>query len=421
MLGRAAPPAGRRRATLGASVAVLAAVTVASIASARVAGRGVGTSAPAARLGASAAIAAPPPPAPVAPVAPLPRAYLAWTPGGLPPGFRDRVERLPGIARTAVFAGDTLWLTRTLDPTGRPVDDPRPPYAVPIDAFAVHPADMSPFLPRGEPRRTIVTQLSLGRAVIGTGSAEVRRLGRGGTLEFGRRRVVVGAVVPDELVGFAEVLVSRAVGVRLGIDHDRHAWVWPTGAPSRSAFEGLVRRLVPEGEALRVEVPGATPYLRTANGVEPPVELKRAFGEFAAAVEPATPWSFRIAPSWTDANLVTRRVPLLGTLTCHRTFMRELVAAMDEVRDRGLASSIRSTAGCFNPRTVARSPTNPPSFHAYGAAVDINAPENPFGSPPTMDARVVAIFERRGFTWGGRFLIPDGMHFEFGGRGFGRG
>ena len=61
------------------------------------------------------------------------------------------------------------------------------------------------------------------------------------------------------------------------------------------------------------------------------------------------------------------------------------------------------------------SPTNPPSFHAYGAAVDINAPENAFGAKPTMDRRIVAIFEELGFNWGRDFLIPDGMHFEYGG------
>jgi D-alanyl-D-alanine carboxypeptidase len=62
---------------------------------------------------------------------------------------------------------------------------------------------------------------------------------------------------------------------------------------------------------------------------------------------------------------------------------------------------------------VARSTTAPPSNHAYGAAIDINAPENPYGSTPTMNRRVVKIFERWGFDWGGNFLIPDGMHFEY--------
>jgi hypothetical protein len=222
-------------------------------------------------------------------------------------------------------------------------------------------------------------------------------------------------VVPEELIGWSEVLVSREVGTRLGIVDDRYLWAFPGERQTVDAFERLVRPLVPANEPIRVEGPGDGPYMRVANGVNPPVVLKQAFGEFAAALDPADPASFRIDPAWVEANLVTRTVPLLGRLTCHRRFMEDLVQAMRQVQREGLASLIHSTAGCFNARTVARSPTNPPSFHAYGAAVDINAPENAFGAVPTMDRRVVAIFEDLGFNWGGDFLIPDGMHFEYGG------
>jgi hypothetical protein len=54
-----------------------------------------------------------------------------------------------------------------------------------------------------------------------------------------------------------------------------------------------------------------------------------------------------------------------------------------------------------------------PSFHAAGIAIDLNVSGNPFGREPTMDPRVIEVFERHGFGWGGRWLIPDGMHFEF--------
>ena len=30
-----------------------------------------------------------------------------------------------------------------------------------------------------------------------------------------------------------------------------------------------------------------------------------------------------------------------------------------------------------------------------------------------MDCRVVRIFRKHNFAWGGNFLIPDGMHFEW--------
>ena len=348
------------------------------------------------------------------PAAPEPPPYfLAWTPGGLPLDFRAQVRTVRGLGSAVVVAGDTRWLTRSFGADGDVIDDPEPPFAIPIDAFAVNPLELAPFLPSWV-RGNVVDALARGQGVLGTRSAEVRRLGMGGTLEFGDRSVRIGAVVPEELIGWSEVLVSREVGVRLGIVDDRYLWAFPE-RQTLDAFERLVRPLVPANEAIRVEGPGDSPYMRVANGVNPPVVLKQAFGEFAAALDPADPAYFRIDPAWVEGNLVTRTVPLLGRLTCHRRFMEDLVQAMRRVRREGLAPLIHSTAGCFNARTVARSPTNPPSFHAYGAAVDINAPENAFGAVPTMDRRVVAIFEDLGFNWGGDFLIPDGMHFEYGG------
>jgi hypothetical protein len=39
--------------------------------------------------------------------------------------------------------------------------------------------------------------------------------------------------------------------------------------------------------------------------------------------------------------------------------------------------------------------------------------QNRFGRTPHQDPRIVKIFEQWGFAWGGDWLIPDGMHFEF--------
>jgi hypothetical protein len=91
-----------------------------------------------------------------------------------------------------------------------------------------------------------------------------------------------------------------------------------------------------------------------------------------------------------------------------------LVAALEDVEAAGLGSAIHTYSGCWAARTVARSSTAPPSEHAYGAAIDINAPESPYGAPPNFDLGVVAIFEAHGFNWGGHFLTPDGHHFEWG-------
>jgi hypothetical protein len=95
-------------------------------------------------------------------------------------------------------------------------------------------------------------------------------------------------------------------------------------------------------------------------------------------------------------------VPLLGRVTCNRALFPPLIAALRDVERQGLSSLIHTDSGCYAARTVARSPTAPPSQHAYGAAVDINAPENPYGATPTMDPRIVQIFRAHGFIRGRR-------------------
>lgn len=70
---------------------------------------------------------------------------------------------------------------------------------------------------------------------------------------------------------------------------------------------------------------------------------------------------------------------------------------------------IRPSAG----KTQAQMPW---SNHAWGLAVDINAPANPMG--PTlitdMPKAAVACFTDLGFRWGGTYTRrPDAMHFEY--------
>jgi hypothetical protein len=86
---------------------------------------------------------------------------------------------------------------------------------------------------------------------------------------------------------------------------------------------------------------------------------------------------------------------------------------MKELQNKGLSGLVHSNAGCYNPELLASKTTAPPGFHAYGAAIDINAPENAFGATPTQDPRLVAVMKHWGFNWGGDFLVPDGMHFEY--------
>jgi hypothetical protein len=78
-------------------------------------------------------------------------------------------------------------------------------------------------------------------------------------------------------------------------------------------------------------------------------------------------------------------------------------------------------AGTYNCRTVAD--TGQPSPHGYGIAIDLNSALSdywywrPHGGAiryrNRMPEEIVAIFEKHGFIWGGKWHHFDTMHFEF--------
>jgi hypothetical protein len=119
-------------------------------------------------------------------------------------------------------------------------------------------------------------------------------------------------------------------------------------------------------------------------------------------------------PAWIEANIGEASVPILGTVSCHRVMIPQLSAALAEIESEGLAAAIRpeNYGGCYAPRFIDRNPELPLSNHAFGLAIDLNTDTNQLGTTGDMDPRVVEIFERWGFEWGGRWDRPDPMHFE---------
>ncbi len=342
----------------------------------------------------------------------MPPAWLAWISGSLPSGFGTDVRAAPTLGTTVIVAGDTRWMTSSHDANGGVVDQPSPPFEIPIDAFAVDPGAYAPFVPEST-RTQVVDALRAGEAVLGTSSAQLRHLTVGGSLTFDQTTVDVGAIVPDPVAGWSEMLVSRTVGRTLGIVDDRYLLSMPDGEMTEQRFASVLATLIPE-VPVRTVAPSGSPFMRIASGVNPPVVMKGVFGEFAAYPRTDDPAYLTMSTSWYDAHIVTRTVPLLGEVTCNVALFPALIGALRDVEAAGLGDEIHTYSGCYAPRTVARSPTAPPSNHAYGAAIDINAPENPYGATPTMDPKIVKIFQRWGFLWGGKYLTPDGMHFEYG-------
>jgi hypothetical protein len=352
------------------------------------------------------------PPAPTPKIRPAPAdTLLAWTPGGLPDGFAAGVAGRPEVRRAVAVVSGTVWMTRSTSPDGVTVDRPPDGLAIPIEVAGARLADYAPFLPPQD--RALLPALANGAGALGTTSAEIRRFGTGGTLSFGRREIRVAGVVPDAAIGAHELFVSLRTAASLGQRTERYLLIDPRPGVTEARMRTILHGLLPPGTLLQVRGPGETPFFRQGDAVLPPVRLKQLFGEFAARPMPDG-W-FRMDPAWTRAHIVQARVPILGLVRCNRAVIPQLRGALGQLRDAGLGGLIHPSeyGGCFAGRFANRNPAGGISHHSWGVAIDLNVAENLRGRVPTMDPRVVSAFERWGFTWGGRWIVPDGMHFEF--------
>lgn len=336
-------------------------------------------------------------------------AMLVWAPGNLPRRIVAAAEDVVTEEAVTVVVGGIDWIVRTSDQDGRIIDDPPSGAGIPFDVARIDPRGYSAFAPASE--SDLISSLRPGQILLSETGARLRRgdVGMEIAMDDGRVLTVTG-VVSDEAAGGYEGLVSGGLPpswqrvypfmlVRVG------------GGAERERVERTLRELG-NGVTLRIRGSGETPYFRYGDAVLPQMIAKDVFGEFWAM---PVGGNLKMQPRWHERNIVTRTVPLLGDVTCHRLVFPQMIAALSEVRDSGLERTIDpgDFGGCYSPRFISGAPGGRLSSHAWGMSVDIDVGENPFGAKPRQDRRVVEIFERHGFTWGGRWLIPDGMHFEW--------
>jgi hypothetical protein len=220
----------------------------------------------------------------------------------------------------------------------------------------------------------------------------------------GGRTVTVAGVVGDDVARDAE-LIAAAADVPAAVRRQRSVVV-ATRDPA------AVAGAVPDDRLTRVTTLDPRPSADSRGGIIRAVTVKERFGEFAVRLPYGQDW-IGIDPRWQRRNIVTRTVPILGSVTCHRALIAPLRRALARLQRDGLGRLVDAGdyAGCYAPRRIPGSGSL--SLHAWGLAVDLNASRNPQGSEPMQDRRLVRAFEREGFTWGGRWpTAPDGMHFE---------
>jgi hypothetical protein len=329
--------------------------------------------------------------------APVTTTAIVW---GLerPARAARRLRRHPAVAAATPVGRGAVLLRAGVGAGGRVVQRVRAGYAIPLDVLAVHPEAYAATLP--EAAREPFARLRPGTAILSTTSAALRDVGAGGSLRLANGRLRVVGVVPDESLRNAEIaLAARDRRVR----------------PLRSTVIAALREPVSPRELIRRTERGAA--ARIVDGAGPvgparPAQLKVLFGEPAVGLPYGDDW-VRLDPGFVRRHIVTRRVPILGAVTCHRKMIGPLRAALGELARRGLSRLVNpgDYAGCYAPRRI--QPRGQLSLHAWGVAIDLNASANPFMGRSRQDRRLVRTMERHGFTWGGDWPTrPDPMHFE---------
>ena len=338
---------------------------------------------------------------------------LAWTPEPLSEQFSDAVAQLPEVSSVAPVASQTVWLTDAASADGRAVEQLPTGQAIPLQLRAAELKSYAPLLPAES--RAQLAALGPDEVVLGVTSAGQRRVGPGATLTISDRRLRVAGVVADADIGFAEVFTSAATAARLGVTTRRYLFIKPRTDAVGEQIAARVRGLLPPDAKLHVVGPAELGRLEEDDAVLPSVLQKQHFGEFAVHQPPGRGGWLRLNQDWSRRYLATEQMPILGRVTCNVAMLPALRSALDEIVDRGLSSLVdkHDFGGCYAARLIPGQGTVAISRHAWGSAIDLNVGDNPLGGPVHQDPRLVEIFRSWGFTWGGDWLVPDPMHFEF--------
>lgn len=319
----------------------------------------------------------------------------------LPRAIRERVRDLPGI----LGAADLALASTTA--AGQK-----------ITIAGVDPATYRRFTPRGTAEADplwhavaagdVALAHELGSELRKRPGSTVTLPARGGRLEL---RVGAHATTAS----FVDAVVNKRRADQLGLARD-NATLIAASSPDPSRLAARIRKLVPREVKLAL-VGGAAPASagaqqpgRTARLTWGP--LSRAVGSFRYVARPDG--TVQPDPAWVASYIRTESVPILGRITCNRAVFPQLRAALSEVSAAGLGEAVDAGdyGGCYVPRFIGHNPRLGLSLHTWGIALDVNVATNQRGTAGRIDRRVVAIFKKWGFAWGGDWRWTDPMHFE---------
>lgn len=266
------------------------------------------------------------------------------------------------------------------------------------------------------------TSLVMGRRTADLRGAEAGdvvtlRSAFGAEVEFS-----IGAVIADEITGGTELLITPEGAARLNLRRKSSVVMW--GFESRAEMDQALSDNGLVSTSIRIR--------RSWDPFDPDSGLgmartKELLGEFAYRVN--SNGSVTQEAAWQAANLPPGRRSIgIGIIArCHLVIEPALQAAFAEIAQRGLQSvfdvgDANSAGGCHNPRFNRLANSASIGFlsrHSWGMAIDTNTRGSCQGcAPPNIATRsggcdAVRILRKHGFAWGGNYLTPDGMHFEY--------
>lgn len=332
-------------------------------------------------------------------------AFIAHLDRPLAPEDMATLEEIPGAAAVAPL---TIQRAAVKGPAGK----------VRLRVAQMEPLRFRPVAPPSTRDADFVwISLVLGKVVPTIAAAERLGLDGGGELSIdGDRGFPVGAFADNGVPNIADIMVQGGGDRDLDLGRPNTVVI---GAETGVTIQRLardVRRHLPRARVQRLLQQNTAPPPPTSAGAPLPQQVGRVEGGVIGSMRfQILPNGFiRPDPAWVAANIVSAEVPILGRVTCHRLMIPRLSGALTEIEREGLARLIRPAeyGGCFVPRFIDRDPSRPLSNHAFGLAVDINVRTNQLNTRGDMDPRLVAIFSRWGFNWGGVWNRPDPMHFE---------
>ncbi|MFT5563488.1 MAG: hypothetical protein ACI970_000200 [Myxococcota bacterium] len=354
-----------------------------------------------------AGVAQPAAPLP-APSAPAELAPLAQTVTLMEP---DLLVETRGVVESAVIEEirNLVGMQHTAPVAKHDAQATGPDGTVDVDLLAVNPVDFRPLTPEVTAQSVGVWErLAAGEVVLRHDVAAKVGVELGGDILLatpnGATLVRVGAFASNGTPPVSGIMVPWSVAAELGITQ-------PTGFVLAVTDDDTT-----EVELAIASILGDTAVVERR---KPPQQLQATVTSGGDTLQPFSytdngDGTISIEQGWVDRYIKTVTLPGIATTRCHELMIPQLLAALDEVRELGLYGHFKPEqfGGCYYPRHIDWDPAYPLSNHAWGIAVDFNTHDNWLGDPPQMDMRIVEVFERWGFEWGGRWRRPDGMHFE---------